>query len=67
MTIPTATIGGYILQMAQRGKNNGKMDADELARIAAKAAAGTATALELQKLKKHQKNTKERPSRQSKD
>lgn len=52
---------------AQRGTNNGRLQQDELESILAKAAAGTATSAELQKLKKHQKNTGERSSRQSKD
>ncbi|GAB2808405.1 hypothetical protein [Ferruginibacter profundus] len=68
ITSPAVSIGGYFLDMAsQRGKNRGKLDPQELAQIAKKVAAGTATALELQKWKRHQKNTKERPSRQSKD
>ena len=60
-------VGGYIVQMAQKGFNRGKMDADELARVKAKVAAGTATALEMQKYKRDQKNRGDRPSRQSKD
>ena len=68
ITLPAVSIGGYFLNMAsQRGKNRGKMDPQELEQITKKVAAGTATALELQKWKRHQKNTKERPSRQSKD
>ncbi|MNY10934.1 hypothetical protein D3C86_1439350 [compost metagenome] len=53
--------------MSQRGNNNGKLQDDELESILAKKAAGTATSAELQKLKKHEKNTGQRSSRQSKD
>jgi RHS repeat-associated protein len=66
---PTAmatTIGHYDA-MSQRGNNNGRLQEDELAKILERKAAGTATSAELQKLKKHQKNTGERGSRQSKD
>lgn len=52
---------------AQRGNNNGKLQSDELEAILARKAAGTASSSDLQKLKRHQKNTGERGSRQSKD
>lgn len=50
---------------AQRGKNNGKTHDIEILR--AKKEAGTLTKQEAQRLKRHEKNTGERPSRQSKD
>jgi len=50
---------------AQHGKNNGKET--DIETLRAKKEAGTLTNLEKQKLKRHEKNTKERPSRQSKD
>ena len=63
---PSTTIGHYD-SMSQRGNNNGKLQDDELESIRAKKAAGTATSSDLQKLKKHEKNTGQRSSRQSKD
>lgn len=72
---PTTTIGSYDKMsqkinrdnFAQRGTNNGKLQEDELEAILARKAAGTASSSDLQKLKRHQKNTGERNSRQSKD
>ena len=52
---------------AQRGANNGKLQDDELQAIKDRIAAGTASSSDLQKLKKHEKNTGDRGSRQSKD
>ncbi|WP_281335995.1 DUF6443 domain-containing protein [Flavobacterium eburneipallidum] len=63
---PSTTIGHYD-SMSQRGSNNGKLQDDELESIRAKKAAGTASSSDLQKLKKHEKNTGQRSSRQSKD
>jgi RHS repeat-associated protein len=56
-----------IKNFAQHGKNNGKLESEELEHLKAKKEAGTLTKLEQQKLKKHEKNTDQRPSRQSKD
>lgn len=50
---------------AQREKNNGKADDIEILR--AKKESGTLTKQEAQRLKRHEKNTGERSSRQSKD
>lgn len=57
--------GDNKFDFAQRGKNNGK--ADDIEALKAKKEAGTLTNLEKQKLKRHEKNTGERGSRQSKD
>ncbi|MCC9073225.1 DUF6443 domain-containing protein [Flavobacterium sp. F-65] len=56
-----------VMSFAQRGSNNGKLQDDELESITARKAAGTASSSDLQKLKKHEKNTGARNSRQSKD
>ena len=53
--------------MAQHGKNNGKLTQDELNILRQKQENGTLSNLEKQKLKRHDKNTGDRPSRQSKD
>jgi len=52
---------------AQHGKNNGKLDQEQLDILRQKAKDGTISNLEKQKLKRHDKNTGDRPSRQSKD
>jgi RHS repeat-associated protein len=52
---------------AQHGINKGKLSTEELEILKQKAANGTLSNADKQKLKRHQKNTKERPSRQSKD
>lgn len=63
------TVEGAIVfdSFAQRGNNNGKLQDDELQAIKARKEAGTASSSDLQKLKKHEKNTNQRSSRQSKD
>ena len=53
--------------MAQHGKNNGKLTQNELDVLRKKQENGTLSNLEKQKLKRHDKNTGDRPSRQSKD
>ena len=55
------------MQFAQHGKNRGTLDPEELEVLRAKKAAGTLSGVEKQKLKRHEKNTGERASRQSKD
>ena len=62
---PEDFFGGNKFDFAQKGKNNGK--ADDIEMLRAKKEAGTLSKLEQQKLKRHEKNTGERPSRQSKD
>ena len=63
------TVEGSIVfdSFAQRGNNNGKLQDDELQAIKARKEAGTASSSDLQKLKKHEKNTNQRSSRQSKN
>jgi hypothetical protein len=66
--VNAALVSGLInYQFAQHGKNRGSLDSSELEKLKAKAVAGTLTANEAQKLKRHEKNTGERRSRQSKD
>ncbi|MDI9308641.1 MAG: RHS repeat-associated core domain-containing protein [Limnohabitans sp.] len=65
-TSTNTTIGHYN-SMAQRGNNNGRLQDDELEAILARKVAGTASSTDLQKLKRHEKNTGQRSSRQSKD
>lgn len=62
-----ATTIGHYDSMSQRGTNNGRLQEDELGAILERKAAGTASSSDLQKLKKHEKNTNQRSSRQSKD
>lgn len=63
--LPQDVLGGNRVNFAQRGWNNGK--ADNIEQLKAKKEAGTITKKERQILKRHEKNTSERPSRQSKD
>lgn len=69
MLITTATILGLEIykEFSQHGRNRGTLGHEELELLKAKAASGTLTAIEKLKLKRHEKNTGERHSRQKKD
>ena len=58
---------GFFDSMGQRGNNNGKLEPQELEKLTNKRANGDITKSEFQKLKKHEKNTGQKHSRQSKD
>lgn len=63
----TAWVGYEIYQFAQHGKNRGSLGSEELEILKAKEQSGTLSGSERQKLKRHEKNTGQRKSRQSKD
>lgn len=64
-----AVWAGYELykQFAQRGKNDHRLEPQELEKLRAKEKAGNLSPQERQKLKAHEKGTGERHSRHSKD
>lgn len=57
---------GFYHAMGQRGANNGKLEPEEEAFLRGKKENGTISKAEMQKLKKHLKNTGEQHSRKSK-
>jgi RHS repeat-associated protein len=67
LTIPGDTPNRHKEDFAQHGKNRGTLGQEELEVLKAKSEAGTLSGVEKQKLKRHEKNTGERRSRQRKD